>query len=89
MHCNFPSLSNSVQFSILNFIREQTIVSSSQSLRILSNLVAAGAIQCSGRYDEVTHELLVFTSIIVNLKLVEVNDLIIKVYFLEVSLKLV
>lgn len=61
-----------------NSCREQTILSSSQSLRILSNLAAAGAIQCTGRCDEVTHELLVFTSIIINLKLVEVNDLIIK-----------
>lgn len=80
---------NSVYFSVLNLIREQTILSSSQSLRILSNLAAAGAIQCTGRCDEVTHELLVFTSIIINLKLVEVNDLIIKVYCFEVSLKLV
>lgn len=79
---------NAVYFSILNLIREQIILSSSQSLRILSNLAAAGAIQCTGRFDEVTHELLVFTRVIINLKSIEVNDLIIKVYFFEVSFKL-
>ncbi|KGN49838.2 serine/threonine-protein kinase TIO [Cucumis sativus] len=61
-----------------NSCREQIILSSSQSLRILSNLAAAGAIQCTGRFDEVTHELLVFTRVIINLKSIEVNDLIIK-----------
>ena len=83
---NSPNL---VYFSVLNLIREQIILSSSQSLRILSNLAAAGAIQCTEQFDEVTYELLVFTSIIVNLKSVEVNDLTVKVYFFEVSLKLV
>ncbi|KAL5564765.1 hypothetical protein UlMin_027929 [Ulmus minor] len=55
--------------------REQDILSSNQSLRILSNLVAAGAIHSSGLLDEIIHELLVFTAIVIRLKLSEVNEL--------------
>ncbi|XP_022159467.1 serine/threonine-protein kinase TIO isoform X2 [Momordica charantia] len=58
--------------------REQSILNSSQSLRILSNLAASGVIQCSGRFDEIIYELLVFIGVVVNLKSIEINDLIIK-----------
>lgn len=59
--------------------RDQDIPSSNQSLRILSNLVAAGAIHASGLLDEIIHELLVFTATVVSLKSSEVNDLKAKV----------
>ncbi|PON97482.1 GPCR kinase [Trema orientale] len=55
--------------------RDQDILCSNQSLRILSNLVAAGAIHASGLLDEIIRELLVFNAIVVSLKSSEVNDL--------------
>nr|XP_024927877.1 serine/threonine-protein kinase TIO isoform X2 [Ziziphus jujuba var. spinosa] len=55
--------------------RDQEILSSNQSLRIISNLVAAGAIQSSGLLDEIIRELLVFTAILVSLRSSEVDDL--------------
>ncbi|EXB29179.1 Serine/threonine-protein kinase 36 [Morus notabilis] len=58
---------------------DQEVLMSYQSLRILSNLVAAGAIQPSGLIDEITHELLVFTAHIVSFKPSELNDLSAKV----------
>ena len=65
-----------------NAYRDQDVLSSNQSLRILSNLVAAGAIHASGLLDEIIRELLVFTAIVVGLKSSEVNDLKAKVHFL-------
>ncbi|KAA8540379.1 hypothetical protein F0562_024702 [Nyssa sinensis] len=61
-----------------NSRRDQDILSSNQSLRILSNLVAAGAINSSGVLDEITRELLGFTTTIVNLKSSIGNDLMAK-----------
>ncbi|XP_062155569.1 serine/threonine-protein kinase TIO isoform X4 [Alnus glutinosa] len=61
-----------------NPCRDQDVISSNQSLRILSNLVAAGAIHSSGLPDEIIRELLVFTGIVVSLKSSEFNDLIAK-----------
>lgn len=58
--------------------RDQDIVNSSQSLRILANLVAAGAIHSGGLHDEMLSELLDFTSAIAALKASAVNDLIAK-----------
>ncbi|KAL6291795.1 hypothetical protein ACE6H2_009305 [Prunus campanulata] len=58
-----------------NSCRDQDILNSHQSLRILSNLVAAGAIHSSGLLDEIIHELLVYTGIIVSMKASEVNEL--------------
>ncbi|PQQ19058.1 hypothetical protein Pyn_16975 [Prunus yedoensis var. nudiflora] len=54
---------------------DQDILNSNQSLRILSNLVAAGAIHSSALLDEIIHELLVYTGIIVSMKTSEVNEL--------------
>ncbi|KAL6286565.1 hypothetical protein ACE6H2_010955 [Prunus campanulata] len=54
---------------------DQDILNSNQSLRILSNLVAAGAIHSSTLLDEIIHELLVYTGIIVSVKTSEVNEL--------------
>lgn len=61
-----------------NSCRDQDVITSSQSLRILSNLVAAGAINSSGLLDEIIRELLVFTATVVSLKSSEFNDLIAK-----------
>ncbi|KAF3432681.1 hypothetical protein FNV43_RR23783 [Rhamnella rubrinervis] len=55
--------------------RDQDILCSNQSLRILSNLVAADAIHSSGLLDEIIREILVFTAILVSLKSSEVDDL--------------
>ena len=59
--------------------RDQDMFSSSQSLKILSNLVAAGAIHSSGLLDEIIFEVLGFTAAAVNVKSAEANDLIAKV----------
>ncbi|XP_030974547.1 serine/threonine-protein kinase TIO isoform X3 [Quercus lobata] len=61
-----------------NSCRDQDVISSSQSLRILLNLLAAGAINSSGLLDEIMRELLVFTATVVSLKSSEFNDLIAK-----------
>ncbi|GLT93313.1 hypothetical protein SLE2022_111110 [Rubroshorea leprosula] len=58
--------------------RDQDILSSSQSLRILANLVAASAICSGGLHHEIMCELLDFTSVMVGLKLSAVNDLLAK-----------
>ncbi|KAH0978647.1 hypothetical protein GBA52_005824 [Prunus armeniaca] len=58
-----------------NSCRDQDILNSNQSLRILSNLVVAGVIHSSGLLDEIIHELLVYTGIIVSMKASEVNEL--------------
>lgn len=58
--------------------RDQDMFSSSQSLKILSNLVAAGAIHSSGLLDEIIFEVLGFTAAAVNVKSSEANDLIAK-----------
>ncbi|XP_027364353.1 serine/threonine-protein kinase TIO [Abrus precatorius] len=57
---------------------DQDVPDSNQSLRILSNLVAAGAFNSSGRIDELIRELLVFTGSIIAMKSSEVTDLIAK-----------
>jgi fused-like protein len=64
------------------------VITSSQSLRILSNLVAAGAINSSGLLDEIIRELLVFTATVVSLKSSEFNDLIAKVYLARFLLEI-
>ncbi|PPD86151.1 hypothetical protein GOBAR_DD16910 [Gossypium barbadense] len=61
-----------------NACRDQDILHSSQSLRILSNLVAAGALQSGGILDEIMCELLNFTAILVGLKSSDVNELVAK-----------
>ncbi|MFQ6659842.1 hypothetical protein Gotur_028579 [Gossypium turneri] len=61
-----------------NACRDQDILHSSQSLRILSNLVAAGALQSVGILDEIMCELLNFTAILVGLKSSDVNELVAK-----------
>ncbi|XP_058206385.1 serine/threonine-protein kinase TIO isoform X2 [Rhododendron vialii] len=58
--------------------RDQDILSSNQSLRILLNLIAAGAINSSGILDEIIHELLGFTANIVNFKSPDINDILAK-----------
>lgn len=58
-----------------NSYRDQDILSSDQSLRILSNIVSAGAIQSSGLLDEIITELLGFTASVLTLKSSDSNDL--------------
>ncbi|KAL6127442.1 hypothetical protein ACLB2K_070807 [Fragaria x ananassa] len=58
-----------------NSSRDQDIFTSKQSLRILSNLVAFGAITSSGLLDEIIHEILVYTTFIVSIKSSELNEL--------------
>ncbi|XP_050385130.1 serine/threonine-protein kinase TIO [Argentina anserina] len=58
-----------------NFGRDQDILTLNQSLGILSNLVAAGAITSSGLLDEIMHEILVYTTFIVGIKSSELNEL--------------
>ncbi|QCE05522.1 fused [Vigna unguiculata] len=61
-----------------NICSDQDVPQSNQSLRILSNLVAAGAFNSSGRIDELIRELLVFTGSIIAIKSSEVTDMIAK-----------
>ncbi|XWS08043.1 hypothetical protein CRYUN_Cryun41cG0043600 [Craigia yunnanensis] len=61
-----------------NACRDQYILHSSQSLRILSNLVAAGALHSGGILDEIMCELLNFTAILVGLKSSDINELVAK-----------
>ncbi|XP_062119818.1 serine/threonine-protein kinase TIO-like [Humulus lupulus] len=58
--------------------KDQDILLSNQSLRILSNLVAAGALRSNGLLDEIIHELLLFIEHAVCLKSSELIDLIAK-----------
>ncbi|XP_030533063.1 serine/threonine-protein kinase TIO isoform X1 [Rhodamnia argentea] len=57
---------------------DQDIVRSNQALRIISNLVAAGAIHSKGLNDELLTEVLEFTATVVCLTSVELNDLVTK-----------
>lgn len=65
-----------------NSCRDQDVISSNQSLRILSNLVAAGAINSNELSDEIIRELLVFTAMAVSVKSSEFNDLIAKSFII-------
>ncbi|KAK8643326.1 hypothetical protein V6N13_012629 [Hibiscus sabdariffa] len=58
--------------------REQDILHSSQSLRILSNLFTAGALHSCGILEEIMSELLNFTAMLVGLKSSDVNELVAK-----------
>ncbi|XP_038725728.1 serine/threonine-protein kinase TIO isoform X2 [Tripterygium wilfordii] len=57
-----------------NSCRDQDAITSNQSLRILSNLVAASAINSSRLVDEIICELLDFLSVLVSLRLSELDD---------------
>lgn len=65
--------------------RDQEVLMSHQSLRILSNIVAAGALQSSGLIDQIIHELFVFTAHVVSFKSSELNDLRAKVMLLNLE----
>lgn len=58
---------------------DQERVDINQSLRILSNLVAAEALNSGGRIDEIITELLAFSGAIIKVKTSEVNDMVEKV----------
>ncbi|XP_071693687.1 serine/threonine-protein kinase TIO [Rutidosis leptorrhynchoides] len=60
--------------------RDQDVLTSNQSLRILSNLVAAGAINSTGVLDEIFWELIGYTANIVRLRKPNYNDLLVKCF---------
>jgi fused-like protein len=62
---------------------DQDLPASSQSLRILSNLVAAGVFSSIGQIDELISELLLFIRSILAMKSAEVFDLLTKVHHLH------
>lgn len=65
---------------LLHLCRDKNILSSiNQSLRILSNLVAAGVINTNGLVDEVLNQVLSFLGNLIVLKVFDFNDLILKV----------
>lgn len=66
---------------LLGMCSDQDIPDSNQSLRILSNLVAAGAFSSSGRLDELISELIVFTGSVITMKSSDVVDLMAKVHY--------
>ncbi|KVH88567.1 Armadillo-like helical [Cynara cardunculus var. scolymus] len=59
--------------------RDQDVLTSNQSLRILSNLVAAGAINSTGVLDEIFWELIGFTANLLRIKKSDYSDLLAKV----------
>ncbi|KAD4385280.1 hypothetical protein E3N88_25448 [Mikania micrantha] len=60
--------------------RDQDVLNANQSLKILSNLVAAGTINSAGVLDEVFWELIGFTANILRKKNSDYNDLLIKCF---------
>lgn len=60
--------------------RDQDLIKSDQSLRILSNLISAGAVTSRGILDEILGGVLSFISAIFRLKVSDRNDLIAKVH---------
>lgn len=70
--------------SLTAFYSDQDLPDSNQSLRILSNLVAAGAFSSTEQIDELIKELLLFTRSVVAMQSAEVIDLITKVHHLRV-----
>ncbi|RAL46323.1 hypothetical protein DM860_015316 [Cuscuta australis] len=58
--------------------RDEDLVTSNQSLRILLNLVTAGAINSSGILEEIICELFAFTSFIIKLKMPDAIELVVK-----------
>lgn len=70
--------------SLTAFYSDQDLPDSNQSLRILSNLVAAGAFSSTEQIDELIKELLLFTRSVVAMQSGEVIDLITKVHHLRV-----
>lgn len=80
MLCVICILSPHESHYLMKMCSEQDILDTNQSLRIISNLVAAGAFNASGRLDELISELLVFSGTVISMKSSEVYDLIAKVY---------
>ncbi|CAA0833278.1 Serine/threonine-protein kinase TIO, partial [Striga hermonthica] len=63
-----------------NSSRDQDVVTLNQSLRILSNLIGAGAITSRGVLDEIITGLLSFASAIVRMEVSDGNDLMAKAF---------
>lgn len=64
----------------ISFFRDQDVITLNQSLRILANLIGAGAVNSRGILDEIISGLLGFTSAVIRLKISDGNDLMAKVY---------
>nr|XP_043610740.1 serine/threonine-protein kinase TIO-like isoform X2 [Erigeron canadensis] len=62
--------------------RDEDVVASKKSLRILLNLVAASAICATGKVDEIFGELICFTANVARMKKADYNDLLIKCFTL-------
>lgn len=74
------------EICLFNSCRDQDILTTKQSLRIISNLAAAGA--TGGLANEVLSELLNFTTTLVSLKSSELSDLLAKVVEFHIFLPL-
>ena len=72
------------EICLFNSCRDQDILTTKQSLRIISNLAAAGV--TGGLANEVLSELLNFTTTLVSLKSSELSDLLAKVVGFHVFL---
>lgn len=68
---------------LFNSCRDQDVLTTKQSLRIISNLAAAGGI-----VNEILSELLNFTAKVVSLKSSELSDLLAKVVGLHLFMPL-
>ncbi|XLR17857.1 hypothetical protein S83_045769 [Arachis hypogaea] len=61
-----------------NICSDQVLIEANQSLRIVSNLVAAGVLSLSGKMDELITEILLFIGSVLSVKSSELVDLIAK-----------
>lgn len=66
-------------FTSYIFFSDQDVVTLNQSLRILANLIGAGAVNSRGILDEMINGLLGFTTALIRLKTPDGNDLMAKV----------
>lgn len=74
------------EICLFNSCRDQDVLTTKQSLRIISNLAAAGA--TGGIVNEILSELLNFTAKVVSLKSSELSDLLAKVVGLHLFMPL-
>lgn len=75
-----PCVCSCLNFYSYFFFRDQDVATLNQSLRILANLIGAGAVSSRGILDEMINGLLSFTSALTQLKLSDGNDLTAKVH---------
>lgn len=78
--CPFSSLSLYEVRHAFNFHRELNIDHVNQSLRILTNFIAAGSHQSCATLDDIISLLLGFTDTIIKMKLSDAHGLAVKVF---------